>query len=86
MAADIEPSTDKALRKREAFFEICQSFTYSDKLALANYFGIAYFTVQRWSYGDNIPDEQTREDVIDWYNRGKPLKRLMTCDSLSGSY
>jgi len=84
-AAVIRSSTDKTIEKREVFFTVCRSLNYSDRLALANGLGVAYFTVQRWSYGANMPDEQTRDDIVDWYNNGKPVTKILQCESLSGS-
>lgn len=86
IAAVIGSSTDKTIEKREVFFRICQSLNYSDRLALANGLGVHYFTVQRWSYGANMPDEQTRDDIIDWYNKGKPVTKILQCESLTGLY
>lgn len=86
IAADIEPTTDKAIEKRDAFFKICQTLSYRDKVHLANGLGVAFRTVERWYYGYSLPDEQIREDVERWYERGKPLKRLSTCDGIIGIY
>lgn len=86
IAADIGLSVDKAIEKRETFLKICRSLNYTERIALANGLNVAFRTVQRWYYGDNTPDEQTREDIIDWYERGKPLKTLVSCESVSGYF
>lgn len=81
-AAIIGSPTDKTIEKRDRFFTVCRSLAYSDITHLSNGLGVARRTVERWYYGENMPDEQTRDDVIAWYERGKPVKLILQCESL----
>lgn len=86
IAATIGTSVDKAIEKREVFFTICRSLNYTDRVHLANGLGIYFGTVQRWYYGYQMPDEQTRDDIIDWYEKGKPVHKVLQCESLNSLY
>lgn len=77
IAAVFSSSNDKAIEKREIFFKLCRSLSYSDKVHIANGLAVTFRTVENWYYGCNLPDEQIREDIIDWYAKGKPVKKIL---------
>lgn len=73
---------DIAIALRDTFFSICNALHYKDKVHLANGLGVTFRTVENWYYGWRFPDEQTARDVINWYNNGKPVKKILQCESL----
>jgi hypothetical protein len=75
-----------AIEKREVFFRICRSLSYQDRVHVANGLGVDYSTVHKWHNGDQMPDELIRDSILKWHDKGKPLKRLLQCESLYGLY
>jgi hypothetical protein len=85
-AAVIGSSDDNTIEKRERFFVVCRSLSYRDKLDLSNGLGVTFRTIENWYYGWNMPDEKTRDDVIQWYENGKPFKMILQCESVNILY
>lgn len=74
---------DETIEKRERFFRLLKSLSFTDKLCIANGLGYTLRAIDYWYHGKSMPDERTRNIILKWYAKGKPVKRLLSCDSLA---
>lgn len=83
MAAIIGTPDDDDMKLYDLFFNVCRALTCSDITALSHGLGLTVRTVRNWHYGLNFPKEKsTAKAVIDWYTKGKPVKKILQCESL----
>jgi len=69
------------------FFRVCRSLRRCDITALSHGLGITVRTVENWYYGLTFPKEKsTAKAVIAWYEQGKPVKKLLQCESLQNLF
>lgn len=67
------------------FYEACQSLTYSDMCRLARALKVTLTAVLRWKSGQRFPPGLDSPFlVIQWVDRGKPL-RMRTQAEIAGS-
>lgn len=73
--ADIDFSKDPDQELYDRFFEACRDLRYFETVVLAKACRVDIRTVRRWKEGKNFPTTRgTAILVIDWVNRGKPMK------------
>ena len=83
VAAIISTVDDDEIELYDNFFRICKQLTFSDRLAISYGLGITFRTVDNWYYGYNFPKEKSiAKGIINWYENGKPVKKIDQCDSL----
>ena len=76
VVADIDFSNDAELALWDEFYEACADFHYAEIMALSRAFGVSPITVERWKYRLTFPRKGIAQQVIDWVNRGKPMRKV----------
>jgi len=84
LVADIDFSKDIELPLWDRFHEVCSKFRYAEIMAVSRAFAVHYNTVERWKYGLQFPRKGIAQQVIDWVEQGKPMKRVLPGQIVSG--
>ena len=64
--------TDYEVQLRQAFYEACAGFNYTDVMAVSRRLGVTSVTVYNWKYRMCFPSWNTALQVIFWVQEGKP--------------
>ena len=82
-AAIVGLPDDDDIELYDTFFKACRAFTCSDMTSLAHGLGLTVRTVRNWRYGLTFPkDRNIAKAVILWSKKGKPVKKILQCESL----
>jgi hypothetical protein len=84
--ADID--FDNALKRTfiDDFQSGCDTFHYREMMALSRTLGVTPVTVANWKYRIYFPRFDIAADVLDWVQRGKPIKLVPPSQSGVGRY
>jgi hypothetical protein len=74
--AVINFETDSELELRDKFYNVCVTFHYREVMALSRAFGVNPDTVECWKYKVQFPNWYIALQVIDWDERGRPMKQV----------
>lgn len=77
LVADIDFSEDTDLAFWDVFYSICANFHYAEVMALSRALGLTDRTIRNWKYRITFPREGVAKQVIDWSDRGKPMKKVL---------
>ena len=76
MEADIEMWKDNEMEFYDKFFGVMRGLSYREMMALARCFKVHYVTVWRWRHAKTSPRDGIMRYIIDWGERGKPIKPM----------
>lgn len=76
LVAVIKFETDSELELRDKFHKICGTFHYQEIMALSRALGVVPATVECWKYKVQFPSWYVALQVIDWDERGRPMKKV----------
>ena len=76
LVAEIDFQTDSEIELRDKFYKVCSSFHYQEIMALSRALGMSPSTVENWKYKITFPSWYIALQVIDWDERGKPMKKV----------
>ena len=65
---------DRKVELVNEFWGVCGSFHYREIMAVSRALGVQPHTVERWKYKMTFPRWDVAVDVIEWVNRGKPIR------------
>jgi hypothetical protein len=84
--ADID--FDNPLKRQfvDDFQSACSTFQYRELMALSRSLGVTRLTVERWKYKIYFPRWDMAADVLDWVQRGKPIKLVPASQSGVGRH
>lgn len=83
LVADIDFSKDSELAFWDEFFGACSDFHYAEIMAVSRAFGVNYHTVEKWKYRIQFPRKGVAQQIIDWVNRGKPMRKISPSQTIS---
>jgi len=72
--ADINFDNNEKVAFIERFQSVCSTFHYHEEMALSRALGITDRAVRSWKYKEYFPRWDTAVDVLDWVDRGKPIR------------
>lgn len=76
LVADIDFSKDIELNLWDQFYDACSEFHYAEIMGLSRAYGISRSTVENWKYKKTFPRKGRAQQVLDWVNNGKPMKKV----------
>ena len=82
--AEIPFQNDRKVGLLEEFYGVCSTFHYLEIMAVSRALGVQPFTVERWKYKMTFPRWDIAIDVIEWVNRGKPIRKVSQSESPAG--
>ena len=83
VVADIDFSNDSELAFWDEFYEACSDFHYAEIMGLSRAFGVSLRAVEKWKYKEAFPRKGIAQQIIDWVNNGKPMKREAPSQTVS---
>jgi len=84
--AEINFQTDSEITLRDGFYEACSTLKYREIMALSRALGVTPVTVSNWKYKTYFPSWYVALQVIDWVQRGKPIKVIPPWQSMSDMF
>ena len=76
LVAEINFETDSELELRDQFYSVCATFHYQEIMALSRALGMSSNAIERWKYKLNFPSWYVSLQVIDWDQRGRPMRKV----------
>lgn len=83
LVADIDFSKDRELAFWDEFYRVCSSFHYAEEMAVSRAFGVDPRTVRNWKYRQTYPRKGIAQQIIDWDNQGKPMRKVLPNQTVS---
>jgi len=83
LVADIDFSKDTELAFWDRFYEVCADFRYAEVMGVSRALGVSARTVENWKYKLTFPRKGIAQQVIDWVEQGKPMKRVLPGQTVS---
>jgi len=83
VVAVIDFSKDSELAFWDEFYGACADFRYAEIMGLSRAFGVSLRTVEKWKYRESFPRKGIAQQIIDWVNQGKPMKKVLPYQTVS---